>query len=231
MIAWIIGWDLILEFALGASVVARGWSGYLGDLLRPADVVLRREVGRSTSARCSSCWCSASSRSVGIRESARVTNTLVLIKVVDLRVRHRRRPVLHQGREPHPVRAAGAARDRRHVGPDAAAVAGALRASRRPRSASAGILTAAAVVFFAYTGFEAVANLSEETRDPARDMPLGMLGTLGAVDRALHRRLVRHGRHDQATTGSTRGRRSPRPSGPSARTGRRRWSPSPRSPA
>src|SRR3954463_798886 len=32
-IAWIIGWDLILEFALGASVVARGWSGYLGDLL------------------------------------------------------------------------------------------------------------------------------------------------------------------------------------------------------
>jgi APA family basic amino acid/polyamine antiporter len=42
----------------------------------------------------------------------------------------------------------------------------------------AGILTAAAVVFFAYTGFEAVANLSEETKRPARDMPLGLLGTL-----------------------------------------------------
>jgi amino acid transporter len=42
----------------------------------------------------------------------------------------------------------------------------------------AGVLTAAAVVFFAYTGFEAVANLGEETRRPARDMPRGVLGTL-----------------------------------------------------
>jgi APA family basic amino acid/polyamine antiporter len=43
----------------------------------------------------------------------------------------------------------------------------------------------AAVVFFAYTGFEAVANLSEETRKPSRDIPLGLLGTLG-VATALH---------------------------------------------
>jgi basic amino acid/polyamine antiporter, APA family len=42
-----------------------------------------------------------------------------------------------------------------------------------------GVLTAAAVVFFSYTGFEAVANLSEETRKPSRDLPLGLLGTLG----------------------------------------------------
>jgi APA family basic amino acid/polyamine antiporter len=43
------------------------------------------------------------------------------------------------------------------------------------------VLTAAAVVFFAYTGFEAVANLSEETRKPSRDIPLGLLGTLGVA--------------------------------------------------
>ena len=42
LIAWIIGWDLFLEFALGAAVVARGWSGYVGNLLRPADVAVRR---------------------------------------------------------------------------------------------------------------------------------------------------------------------------------------------
>jgi basic amino acid/polyamine antiporter, APA family len=42
-----------------------------------------------------------------------------------------------------------------------------------------GVVTAAAVVFFSYTGFEAVANLSEETRRPGRDLPLGLLGTLG----------------------------------------------------
>jgi APA family basic amino acid/polyamine antiporter len=42
----------------------------------------------------------------------------------------------------------------------------------------AGVLTASAVVFFAYTGFEAVANLGEETRNPSRDLPRGLLGTL-----------------------------------------------------
>jgi APA family basic amino acid/polyamine antiporter len=43
----------------------------------------------------------------------------------------------------------------------------------------AGVLSAAAIVFFSYTGFEAVANLGEETRNPSRDLPLGLLGTLG----------------------------------------------------
>jgi APA family basic amino acid/polyamine antiporter len=43
----------------------------------------------------------------------------------------------------------------------------------------AGVLSAAAVVFFAYTGFEAVANLGEETENPKRDLPIGLLGTLG----------------------------------------------------
>jgi APA family basic amino acid/polyamine antiporter len=43
----------------------------------------------------------------------------------------------------------------------------------------AGVLSAAAVVFFSYTGFEAVANLGEETRNPKRDLPIGLLGTLG----------------------------------------------------
>ena len=52
------------------------------------------------------------------------------------------------------------------------------------------MLTAAAVVFFAYTGFEAVANLGEETRNPRRDLPLGLLGTLRHLHAALRRRLV-----------------------------------------
>jgi APA family basic amino acid/polyamine antiporter len=43
----------------------------------------------------------------------------------------------------------------------------------------AGVLTAAAVVFFAYTGFEALANLGEETRNPRKDLPVGILGALG----------------------------------------------------
>ena len=59
--AWIIAWDLILEFALGAAVVSRGWSGYLQDAL----TCRRRSSARtrrSTSAPSRSRWCSASSR-------------------------------------------------------------------------------------------------------------------------------------------------------------------------
>ena len=79
--AWIIGWDLILEFALGAAVVARGWSGYLAELLRSCRRAASARSAVVNWVRCSSCWSSAWSRIVGIRESARVTNTLVLVKV------------------------------------------------------------------------------------------------------------------------------------------------------
>ena len=61
--AWIIAWDLILEFALGAAVVARGWSGYLLGCSRSCRARSSARTRWSTWARCSSCWCSARSPS------------------------------------------------------------------------------------------------------------------------------------------------------------------------
>src|SRR3954451_14657361 len=79
-IAWIIGWDLILEFALGASVVARGWSGYLGDLLNLPTSFFGEKSVVNLGAMFIVLVLGVIAV-VGIRESARVTNTLVLITV------------------------------------------------------------------------------------------------------------------------------------------------------
>ena len=175
--AWIIGWDLILEFALGAAVVARGWSGYLQELFGlPSSI-----FGEGSIVNVGAIFivlALGAVAMVGIRESARVTNVLVVIKVAICLF----------------VIVAGAFFVQRSnltpFIPAAAPVKEGTSGLKQPLGQAlfgiepsafgfAGILTAAAVVFFAYTGFEAVANMGEETRKPARDLPLGLLGTLG----------------------------------------------------
>ena len=175
--AWIIGWDLILEFALGAAVVARGWSGYLQELFGlPSSL-----FGEGSMVNVGAIFIVlvlGAVAMVGIRESARVTNVLVVIKVAICLF----------------VIVAGAFFVQRAnltpFIPAAAPVKEGTSGLKQPLGQAlfgiepsafgfAGILTAAAVVFFAYTGFEAVANMGEETRKPARDLPLGLLGTLG----------------------------------------------------
>ena len=175
-IAWIIGWDLVLEFALGASVVARGWSGYLGDLLHlPTSLFGEKSVVNAGAMLIVAIL--AVVAVVGIRESARVTNTLVLIKVSICVFVIVAGLFFIKGSNLTPFVPASK--------PVAAGTSG----LKQPLSqvlfgieptafGVPGILTAAAVVFFAYTGFEALANLAEETRKPARDLPLGILGTL-----------------------------------------------------
>ncbi|QIM21363.1 amino acid permease [Phycicoccus sp. HDW14] len=174
--AWIIGWDLILEFALGASVVARGWSGYLQELFDLPTSVFGEGSVVNVGAIAIVLLLGVVAV-VGIRESARVTNTLVVVKVAVCIF----------------VIVAGAfyvkAANLSPFIPPARPVEEGTSGLKQPVSQAlfgieptafgfAGVLTAAAVVFFAYTGFEAVANLGEETRKPSRDLPLGLLGTL-----------------------------------------------------
>jgi basic amino acid/polyamine antiporter, APA family len=173
--AWIIGWDLVLEFALGAAVVSRGWSGYLGSLfdLSPRwfgedSVVNLGAIGIAVALGVVAI--------VGIRQSSWLTNVLVVVKVavcvfvVVLGVFYVRAENLT------PFVAA----------PEATGTESGLTQPLQqllfgvqPYAFGwAGVLTAAAVVFFAYAGFEAVANLGEETRRPQRDLPIGLFGTL-----------------------------------------------------
>jgi APA family basic amino acid/polyamine antiporter len=174
IVAWIIGWDLLLEFVLGASVVSRGWSGYLQNLFGlPTSVFGENSVVNVGAILITAVL--AVVAVVGVKQSAWVTNTLVVVKVaVCLFVIVAgafliRRPNLTPFVPPSKPAPSGGGLDQ--------PVVQALFGSPAAFGVS-GILTAAAVVFFAYTGFEAVANLSEESRNPERDMPRGLLGTL-----------------------------------------------------
>jgi APA family basic amino acid/polyamine antiporter len=177
VVAWIIGWDLVLEFALGAAVVARGWSGYLQNLFGlPA--WFAGEGSTVNLAAIAIVLLLGTVATVGIRQSARVTNVLVLVKVavcvfvvVAGAFFVRAQNWVPFIPPPGPVGAG--------TGGLAQPVVQALFGLEPSAFGIAGVFTAAAVVFFAYTGFEAVANLGEETRRPSRDLPLGLLGTLG----------------------------------------------------
>lgn len=178
LIAWIIGWDLFLEFALGAAVVARGWSGYVGNLLHLPTAFFGETSTFNLGAALIVVVLTVVAV-LGVRESARVTGGLVVVKVaICLFVilagawfvkGSNLTPFVPPG---HPASGGGGL-----ARPLIQAIAGVSPAV----FGVGGILTAAAVVFFAYTGFEAVANLSEETKRPGRDLPLGLLGTLGVA--------------------------------------------------
>ena len=176
LIAWIIGWDLFLEFALGAAVVARGWSGYVGNLLHLPTSVFGEESSVNLGAALIVVVLTAVA-ALGIRESARVTGALVIVKVAICVFVIVAGAWFVRGANLTPFIPPGRPSDSGSglAQPLISAVAGLEPAV----FGIGGVLTAAAVVFFSYTGFEAVANLSEETRRPGRDLPLGLLGTLG----------------------------------------------------
>jgi APA family basic amino acid/polyamine antiporter len=176
--AWIIAWDLILEFALGAAVVSRGWSGYLQDTL-DLPTSMFGEGSTVNLGAIAIALVLGIVAMVGIRESKWVTNALVVIKVsvcvfvIVLGIFFVKASHLSPFVPPsRPVPASESLSGLKQPlwqwisGVDATAYG------------VTGVLVAAAVVFFAYSGFEAVANLGEETKNPAKDMPRGLLGTL-----------------------------------------------------
>jgi basic amino acid/polyamine antiporter, APA family len=174
--AWIIGWDLVLEFALGSATVARGWSGYVQDFLGLPTSLFGEDATVNVGAVLIVVVLGVVA-TVGIRESKWVTNLLVLIKV-SITVF-----VVVAG-----VFYLKAANLTPFIPPSEPSQDDGGRLSqplwqfvtRAEPSAFGltGILVATAVVFFAYSGFEAVANLGEETENPGRDMPRGLIGTL-----------------------------------------------------
>lgn len=174
--AWIIAWDLILEFALGAAVVARGWSGYLQDSFGLPTSVFGEESTVNLGAVLIVAILGTVA-ALGIRESKWVTNLLVVIKVSVCIF------VIVAGI--FFVKAANYTPFIPPAQPDNSAKSGLAQpfwqwvTGATPTAFGfTGVLVASAVVFFAYSGFEAVANLGEETENPGKDMPRGLIGTL-----------------------------------------------------
>ncbi|HZO07944.1 MAG TPA: amino acid permease [Myxococcota bacterium] len=159
LVAWIIGWDLILEYGVASAAVASGWSGYFRVMLEglglpiPALVAQAPGGGAGGLVNLPAIGVLAAVTSllvVGIRESATVNSLIVALKLVVIVF----------------VIAAGAG----YVQP----------ANWDPFAPYgwSGVMRGGAVVFFAYIGFDAVTTAAEESRRPERDMPIGILGSL-----------------------------------------------------
>ncbi|MBP0639519.1 MULTISPECIES: amino acid permease [unclassified Cupriavidus] len=161
IVAWMIGWDLLLEYGLATSAVSVGWSGYFQSLMAGFGLKLPAALtaapgavpGVETMINLPACLIMLAITwvvSYGVRESARVNNLMVAVKigVVLLFI------------------AVGVW----HVQP----------ANWEPFApfGFSGIFNAAALVFFAFIGFDAVTSAAEEVRNPRRDLPIGIIGSL-----------------------------------------------------
>ncbi len=160
--AWIIGWDLILEYALSASTVAVGWSGYFVSFARDFGINIQagmsgQPLGFNAPAFVIVLLVSALLL-IGIKESANANTVLVAIKAAVLVV----------------FVAAGAAYvQRANLTPLVPPNAGSFGSF-----GWSGVLRGAGVMFFAYIGFDAVSTAAQEAKNPSRDMPTGILGSL-----------------------------------------------------
>jgi APA family basic amino acid/polyamine antiporter len=188
LMAWIIGWDLVLEYAVSAATVAAGWSGYFQSLLSAAGLKLPHLLAGPTVIYDPAAGRLVATGSlvnlpavlivvlvttllvIGIRESARVNATLVAIKVAAVVF------VVAVGafyvdpanwRPFAPYGLSGLALFGH-------ALFGPSDAGGRPL----GMLAGAALAFFAYIGFDSVSTHAEEARNPRRDVPLGILTSL-----------------------------------------------------
>src|SRR5512136_46532 len=170
VVAWIIGWDLMLEYLVAASAVASGWSTTFIGLIQKAGIPLPKALITPL--------VTASPEGkfvfsggiidlpavvitllitwilyIGIRESAKLNNIIVGVKVavivlfVFLGVKHvnlaNLKPLMPYGWK--------------------------------------GVMAGAAIIFFAYIGFDAVSTAAEETKNPKKDVPLGLMLCLGVV--------------------------------------------------
>jgi APA family basic amino acid/polyamine antiporter len=158
LLAWMVGWALILEYAVGASAVAVGWSGYFVGLMHnslgitiPAALAAGPSGGGIINlpavviSLLVTCLLI-----VGTTESARVNAVLVLVKVTALTIFVAVTVPVMNGAHFEPFMPTGIT----------------------------GVAGAAASIFFAYVGFDAVSTAAEETRNPQRNVPIGLIGSL-----------------------------------------------------
>lgn len=177
--AWIMGWLLILEYGIAASTVAVGWAGYFVSFLKDINIHVPAALAASTLVydpnipglagissqyafnlpAFASVMVLTGLLIIGIKESATVNNVIVVLKLIIL-VLFVCAGISHvDSANWHPFIPENIEGTERYGWP--------------------GILHAAAVISFAYVGFEAVSTAAQEAKNPQRDMPVGILGSLG----------------------------------------------------
>jgi APA family basic amino acid/polyamine antiporter len=177
--AWIIGWDLILELALGGATVASGWSTYFADLAKQAGITLPESVyseGHNFVAggivlALTGVIC------LGIKVSAKINAVIVTIKLAIVLLVIFAGLFFVKASNYSPFIPKAGSEGAKGPKPDPSLLSD-LGLSPGGPFGIAGIFTAAALVFFAFIGFDVVATAAEETKNPQRDMPRGILASL-----------------------------------------------------
>ncbi len=186
-VAWIIGWDLVLEYAMGAATVGVGWSGHFLSLLdyfgvhvpakltqAPFDFCTAGEFAANVAGCTQAGWFATGAYVnlpaifivalmsyvlvIGIKQSATVNNVIVITKVTIVLA------VIIFGLQ--------------YVNPDNWKPFIPPNAGEWGTYGWSGVLRGASLIFFAYIGFDAVSTAAQEARNPQKDMPIGILGSL-----------------------------------------------------
>jgi len=174
-IAWIIGWDLILEYALGGATVAVGWSGHLTSFLHDfLGITIPASLASAPCTIVPAAGCNPDAYLnlpavliaiavtvlivIGIKESANVNSVIVVIKVAVVLI------VIIGG-----AAYVNSANWQPIIPPNT---------GHFGEYGWSGVLRGAGVIFFAYIGFDAVSVAAQEAKNPQRDMPIGILGSL-----------------------------------------------------
>jgi APA family basic amino acid/polyamine antiporter len=171
LIAWMIGVALILEYTLVVSAVAVGWSGYAAGFLTsvglglPDALVQGPELGGILNLPAIFIiWVVAGLLIAGTRESATVNAILVLVKIAALAMFIVVALPTFDSSHFHPFMADGFAKHS-VIGADGKPV-------------EVGVMAAAAIIFFAFYGFDAIATAAEEDKNPSRDLAIGIVGSM-----------------------------------------------------
>ena len=166
VLAWVIGWSMALEYLLGASGVAVGWSAHLIDWLHPLGIVVPHWMMAGPMAggvinlpAVGVALAIALLLTFGVSESATINIALVAIKLVALTAFVILTAPAIKAQNFHPLMPYGFS-------------------SHVEGGMQRGVMAAASLVFFAFYGFDAVSTAAEEAKRPARDLTIGLLGSL-----------------------------------------------------
>lgn len=172
-IAWVVGWSLILEYSLVVSTVAVGWSGYFVGFLQwvqqqtgwnvtlPAALAAGPHAGGILNLPAVVItFLVAGALIAGTRESATINAFLVVFKLIALGIFIAVALPAFNAENLHPFMPYGFSKA---VGPD---------------GVERGVMAAAAIIFFAFYGFDAISTAAEETKNPGRDLSIGIVGSM-----------------------------------------------------
>ncbi len=166
LVAWMIGWGLLLEYGISVAAVANGWSGYFANALSAIGIPLPLALTKApTLGGIINLPASAiilllmGLLIMGVKQSARTNNAMVFVKLLTITVFVSIAVFNVNPANWHPFMPFG-------------------WFETLPNGKTTGVLAGASMVFFAYVGFDAVSTATEEAANPQRDVPIGIVSSL-----------------------------------------------------